>query len=341
MGYGSDTNMTASNLVNLLRWSRLFGRFIFAVVCCLISANSGGAAQQSQPWSLVLERYGAAVVPAEDAIYVLGGANSVGPMSSIEKIDLETGVSTLLPARLIGRRFHAAVLLGRDVYVFGGDAKEGLVSTVQALSIDAEKVRKVGKMPTPRRALSAVQVDGLAFTLGGSAPGDLENLPRSRVVEVFDPKRNEWLNAPSMLDGKEVATVPHGHYLYQLGGYNGSGRAETSCQRYDLKTGEWSQLPPAPFPLSAYSAVSIGDAIICFGDYTQMGRVAAYRPYDASWHVLDVPFVPRRHSAACMINDWVYVVGGNTDTRTLGTVSNHVDRYRVSDLREAIARAAR
>ena len=341
MPWGSDKKMTAINLIDFMRWSRFFGRFFFAFGWFMIGMNTGGAAQESQPWSLVLSRYGAAVVPAEGAIYVLGGANSLGAMSSIEKIDLETGVSTLLPARLIGRRFHAAVLLRREIHVFGGDAREGLISTVQAFSLDTGKVRKVGRMPTPRRALSAVQVDGLAFTLGGSAPGDLENLPRSPVVEVYDPEKNEWLNAPPMLDGKEVPTVLHGHYLYQLGGYNGTGRPETSCQRYDLRTGEWSQLPPAPFSLSAYSAVSIGDAIVCFGDFTQLGRVAAYRPSDASWRVLDIPFVPRRHSAACVINDWVYVVGGNTDTRPLGAFVDKVDRYRVSDLREAIARTVR
>jgi hypothetical protein len=185
-----------------------------------------------------------------------------------------------------------------------------------------------------------VKVENLVFTLGGSAPGDLENLSRANVMEVHDVEKNKWLRAPSMPEPKEVPVVLCQHYLYTLGGYNGSGRAVTSCERYDLSIGKWEVLPSVPFTLSAYSAVSLGNAIVCFGDYEQQGRIAAFRPDSGTWSLLDIPFTPRRHSCACVVGNNVYVVGGVGGSRisTDATLAI-VERYSIRELEAAIAHA--
>ncbi len=309
----------------------------------LIFACSSAFAKSSvrPPWILNNPRYGAAVVSDGKALYVIAGANSAFlGLRGIEKVDLATGLATEMPVHLVPRRFHAAVLIGREIYVYGGDSGEGLISSIEAVNVDTWKVRRVGQIPTPRRALSAVKVENLVFTLGGSAPGDLENLPRANVVEVYDVETNKWFRAPPMPESKEVQAVLSQHYLYMLGGYNGTGRAVTSCERYDLSAGKWETLPSVPFTLSAYSGVNLGNAIVCFGDYEQQGRVSAFRPDTGKWSLLDVPFTPRRHSCACVVGDNVYVMGGVAGSRiSTDETLAIVERYSVRELEAAIAKA--
>jgi Kelch motif/Galactose oxidase, central domain len=309
--------------------------FLVIAILVLVFMPKVFAAKDHPPWILNNARYGAAVVSDGNALYVVGGANAgFLSLGGIERIDLATGQAVEMPVRIIPRRFHAAVKIGREIFIFGGEGVEGLIRSVEAVNLDTWKVRTVGKIPTPRRALSAIKVDSLVFTVGGSAPGDLENLPRTAVVEVYDAEMQRWFSAPQMPQPKETSAVVCGHFLYTLGGYNGSGRAVDTCERYDLSVGKWERLRPTPFTLSAYSAVDIGDVIVCFGDYEHQERVVAYQPQNGTWSLLDIQFTPRRHSSACVVGDWVYVVGGNRASK--GQVTGIVERYSVRELIAAI-----
>jgi hypothetical protein len=320
---------------------RAFAAFISVGSLVIFGCPLGFAKSSDQvPWTLNSARYGAAVVSDGSALYVIGGANNAFvALGGIERVDLATGLATDTPAHIVPRRFHAAVLMGREIYVYGGEAEEGLITSVEAINLDTWKVQTVGRMPTPRRALSAVKTEDMVFTLGGSAPGDLENLPRSTVMEVHDVDQKKWLRAPPMPEAKEVPVVLLQHYLYTLGGYNGAGSAVKSCERYDLSAGKWETLSAAPFALSGYSAVGLGKVIICFGDYAQLGRVAVFRTDTGTWSLPDVAFTPRRHSCACVAGNTVYVIGGvggskASADRTLAIV----ERFSASELAAAIAR---
>lgn len=296
----------------------------------------GAKTKEVPPWNLLWGRYGTSVVSDGTSLYVVAGGSASSILADIEKIDLATGRSTKLPVQVMPRRFHAAVLVGREILIMGGEALEGILQSVEAVNIDTLKVRKVTSMPTPRRTPGVVLVEDLIFTLGGMAPDDGENLPRSTVMEVYEPAKNKWFRAPPMPRSKEVAAVLNGQYIYTLGGYDGRGKASPTCERYDLSAGKWSSMPPVPFRLSAYSAVSLGDCIICFGDYENKGQVVAYLPDKERWVSLDLPFTPRRHSAACVVGDQVYVVGGNVDSSF--TSLSVIERFPVRELREAVAR---
>ncbi len=313
------------------RCRQVFFLVAFTCACPLIFA----ASSSPQPWKLIYGRFGAAVVSDGLALYVIGGGDSDRELGGIEKIDLKTGISIETTARIVSRRFHSAVLMGRTVYVFGGESNEGLIKSVDAVDLDTMKVTTVSKMPTPRRAVSAVGVEDLIFTLGGCAVGESSSDPRVKTVEVYDRSKNKWLAAPPMPEPKEVPALFLDHYLYTLGGYAGGAKAVPSCQRYNLSTGSWEALLPTPFTLSGYSAVSAGGLIFCFGDFVEDNRVAAYEPRTQRWRRLDVPFTPRRNSCACRVGENVYVIGGNGAKLAM----NLIERFSVSALKSAAARA--
>ncbi|HVU17339.1 MAG TPA: kelch repeat-containing protein [Candidatus Didemnitutus sp.] len=274
-----------------------------------------------------------------DALYVVaGGGNGVTlELGSIERVDLRSGKSSILPVQILPRRFHGAALFGRKLVIVGGEGPppDLHLGTVEEVDVDTLTVRTLTRMPTARRALSAVKVDNLLFTIGGSAPFDRENFSRSNLVEIWDESAGKWLNGPPMPSTKEAGAVLHGRFIYVLGGYDGLRMATSSCDRYDLTKGKWEKLGPVPFKLSAYSGVDIGRAIVCFGDYETIGQIAAYLPARDQWLKIEVPFVPRRHSAACRVGEEIYVVGGWD-----GQPRDLIERYSVTQLEAAIVRAA-
>lgn len=304
---------------------------------CFIIPRGFAVTSAPGPWKLHFGRYGAAVVTDGSALYVIAGADSSRPLGSIEKVDIQTGMATILSARVFPRRFHSAVLLGRMIYVFGGDSEEGNLTSVELVNLDTMKVINVSTMPTPRRAVSAVAIEDLIFTLGGSAESGSAADSRTQAMHVYDYGKNIWLRAPPMPEPKEAPAILYDHHLYVLGGYAGGDHATTSCQRYVLSTGAWETLSPTPFSLSGYSAVSTSQAIICFGDYVESGRVSAYLPGTGEWRVLDVPFTPRRNSAACVVGGQVFVVGGNGKRLAL----NLIERFSVAELEASISRVKR
>jgi hypothetical protein len=224
-------------------------------------------------------------------------------------------------------------------YLLGGEGDHGPVATVESVELTDGSVRNLGYLPTPRRALAALEIEGLIFALGGTAVNDPENGARQSLVEVFDVAAKKWMFAPTMPYPKEVPAVREGRYIYALGGYNGAGKAEKTCARYDLTTAKWERLPDTPFPSSGYAVAEIGGAIVCFGDYDEQDQVTAYLPGQQRWVRLQIAFRPRRHATACVANDTVYVIGGNHSGDGSGGSLRVIDRFRVADLKAAIVRA--
>ncbi|RUO81418.1 hypothetical protein CWI84_01275 [Idiomarina tyrosinivorans] len=78
----------------------------------------------AQPWNgptLDVARYGHAAAADNENIYVFGGANKDGFLSSIEIIDPKTNQATLLEDKIIPRRYFTAVWDGKQsIYLFGG-----------------------------------------------------------------------------------------------------------------------------------------------------------------------------------------------------------------------------
>lgn len=306
------------------------------LVLGLLLAGLASQALARRLWELNDGRYGASAAFDGRDIYVFGGSDGgLVARGSIEKIDLATGEVSLMAQNLeFPRRFHSVAAIRNRIYVFGGENREGFVSFVEEFDFSTDQRRLQREMPLPRRTLSAVAVEDLIFVLGGMAPDSSEAWEREPAMHIFDPAKNNWLRAPDMPKRKEVAAVKDRDFIYALGGYNGTGRAETSAHRYNLATGSWEELPPVPFALSANSAASLGGAIICFGSYDRIGQVAVFLPTSQQWLKLDLAFTPRRHSAACVAGDTVYVIGGCQDSRAIGMKT--IERYKIADLKKRI-----
>lgn len=309
-------------------------RWVAAAVGMLLAGGVWAQDQGAVRMSLHHARFGAAAVADGDFIYVIAGHQERPPQGTIERIDTRDGSSTVLPVRLRPRRYHSAVRDGRRVHIFGGEDSFGTSVETEILDLDTLQVSRGAPFRTARRMTTAVAHGSDVYVIGGQVRGEED---RSNLVEVLNLRSGRWTSAPNLPEGKETTAVLHRGRIYTLGGYRFGTTGERSCEEFDPATGRWRILRPAPFPLSAHRAVSMDDAIVCFGDYAELGRVAAYLPGRQEWRVLDVRFTPRRHAALAVSGESVWVIGGIVATH--GPFLRTIERYRLAELRRAIAAA--
>lgn len=92
-------------------------------------------------------------------------------------------------------------------------------------------------MATRRTLFSLVVARDLIYAVGGENEFECMNL-----VECYDPKRNLWENAPSMIKPRASAGVTvFNNAIYAVGGSTMFNFGDTNTvERYDLDTKQWT-----------------------------------------------------------------------------------------------------
>lgn len=275
-------------------------------------------------------RYGHAVVNNGSHIFVLGGSSKQGLLSNIEIIHPQTEAIEQVSNTIIPRRYHTAVWDGKDsIYIMGGmspimiKGKRRLMRErrIEVFDIPSRQTRILGKMPGPRRFGSAQFYDGKIFFVGGS-----HRSSATSTAGIYDVTSDKWKLTASMPTAKDTKTVQYGQYLYTIGGYYDTSTLDV-FERYDMSTGKWQSLPSLPQGLSANSVVVFDDKIFSFGDYTKLDTTLVYDFKTEAWHQTKVGYLPSRHNAATVLNNQIYVIGGN-----IASSFSHLDTIQVFGL---------
>jgi N-acetylneuraminic acid mutarotase len=134
---------------------------------------------------------GAAVVGSK--MYVLGGrkdgqANKKDTVFVLDLCDLEKGWKTHGAKMPTARGGVATGVVGRKVYVFGGEGdtsvESGVFDEVEAYDAGKDTWESVGKMPMPRHGTYAVGVGKKVYIPGG---GVLQGGAPIADFDVFEP----------------------------------------------------------------------------------------------------------------------------------------------------------
>ncbi|XP_067003129.1 kelch-like protein diablo isoform X3 [Anabrus simplex] len=142
-----------------------------------------------------------------------------------------------------------------------------------------------------------------------------------RSVECYDPLSHNWRTLACL----PFAISKHGlvasgkNTLYLAGGEFPDGSASRSVWRYDPVLDVWQEMAPMLVPRS-----ELGGAILEDGDGIEL--VERYDPRTNTWMNLAPMLIPRSGSAACVLDGYIYVVGGwHASTEN----TNKVERYDV------------
>jgi N-acetylneuraminic acid mutarotase len=188
---------------------------IYAIGGCLESHGYGGTTSVevydpvTDAWTEVAPlqtgRTGHKAITTPDGrIYVMGGHNlPLGHLNSMEIYDPATNTWVSGPPMTVARQQFGATL-GTDgkIYIIGGSDqwRSGIMDTVEIFDPATGTWTFGAPMPTPRDGVAAtVGSGGLIYAMGGWTGNFPHHGDVTELVEIFDPKKNEWYPSTQML----------------------------------------------------------------------------------------------------------------------------------------------
>ena len=167
---------------------------------------------------------------------------------------------------------------------------------------------KAADMPTGRRNMSAVVVDGNVYVIGGTGG--------NRVLEAYNPATDTWTTKADMPTGRILlsSSTVNGK-IYAMGGTTSllGGRPFATVEEYDPATDIWTTKADMPSPRGLCSASEVNGIIYLIGgrmNNVSVTTVEAYDPAADTWTMkADMP-TPRQFLSTAVVNGKIYAIGG-------------------------------
>jgi N-acetylneuraminic acid mutarotase len=226
--------------------------------------------------------------------------------------------------------------IGSEIFVVGGLTADGRNwPRADAYSTTKDTWRRIPDLPVSLDHTMAAGYRGKLYVAGGYGSD------RSIVDRLFVYSRGSWTSLGRMPESRAAGgSVIVGGKLYIVGGVTsaGGGRALSELVLvYDIARRRWSELL-GPTPREHLAVTSLGGRIYVIGGRkagadTNLALVEVLTPGRRKWQRL--PRLPssRGGTGAAGIAGSIVSVGGETSTRTIGTVYRYdVKRRRWSRL---------
>jgi hypothetical protein len=178
--------------------------------------------------------FGACVLDGE--LYVTGGkSDDRTSLSSVEKYSPLTDTWSAVAPLPAARLFHAAVTVGRDMYVLGGIA-DTLTASVLKFDSTLGAWIQVAPMPAARFAMASCAFASDIYVFGGAGGDD-----SGTSVFKFETTANQWstLNPMPMRSECSSATILEG--LIYIVGADNTGKGVMS---FNPTLDAWTRLAP-------------------------------------------------------------------------------------------------
>ncbi len=188
--------------------------------------------------------------------------------------------------------------------------------------------RDLPALPTARANLSAAELDGFVYAVGGI---DANNQTLD-VVERYDPQTSSWAASPRLPERRAApGVVGFRGLLYVAGGERPPGNPAVSelitfhpqsavvvdsVITFNPQTGEWRPVAPMPTRRSRLRLVAAGDHLYAIGGFNQGGQALAtverYDPDHDTWSQVAPMNEARALPGAVTIRSgrFIVVVGG-------------------------------
>lgn len=180
----------------------------------------------------------------------------------------------------------------------------------------ADAWREGAPMTTARANAGGALVGDDLYVIGGSSTSG----PRS-LTEIYDTQGNIWRAAAALPVGLEqFGIATDGDEIYVAGGYETTGaegthdRESSALWIFDVKSGAWTSGPDMPGSRVGLSLASVDGKIYAIGGRgPNAARIFVYDPGKKSWSISRISNPsPRADSAAVVVGDAVYVIGGSS-----------------------------
>ncbi|XP_050345745.1 uncharacterized protein LOC126770390 [Nymphalis io] len=178
----------------------------------------------------------------------------------------------------------------------------------------------VGELPEPRHHHSVAFLRGRVFLVGGADPREDDLRGKSVVVSTvwsFEPVTRSWYSESGLaIPRKNFGLVVHRMALYAIGGQDKEDRVLRSVERFDPKTGSWSEVRAMGTARTAAAVAKYRDYIWVAGGMTGKKRhpvsasVECYNSKTNQWTEIHCLRFPRCFATLFSMNDKLYIIGG-------------------------------
>jgi non-specific serine/threonine protein kinase len=265
----------------------------------------------------------------DNRIWLAGGL--LGPDTATNKTEYyDPTVRTWGNGPALPFQVHHAMLVNYDgkLMLIGGFLPVGhnleASASDKVLILDPAKNQWVEGPPLhhARAAGTAVVIGDQVVVTGGRTGGKVET--EVKQTEIYNGKT--WRDAPDIpVPGDHLGGVTDGTYLYTIGGRNLSvSENHTAVQRFNPKTGQWTQLTPLPVADSDMGAAYIDGQLITFGGENLFSVFKTGRSYNLAtkkWSTLqDLP-APRHGMGVIVLGQTIYAIDGASEPGHDGSTS--------------------
>jgi N-acetylneuraminic acid mutarotase len=173
--------------------------------------------------------------------------------------------------------------------------------------------------PVDRFEGYARSFNGKLHTFGGYT--HIDPFTSTNDVAVYDPDTNTWTDLGTMPVPEthaEIAEDDSTSTLYFVGGLRGTypGTPVADVYAYHVNSNTWTQMPSLPQPLGGGTADFVNGQIHYFGGIGSSSRSLDLSVHyvltigDSAWHTASALPVARDHISSAVINNKIYLFGG-------------------------------
>jgi N-acetylneuraminic acid mutarotase len=208
-------------------------------------------------------------------LYVIGGENSAGVLSDLQRYDPVTDTWVTLTSMPTARAGAAAAVIDDGIFVIGGRQSTSgpcsggpYMGTVEKYDVDTDTWSTVAPLPNPRSDLPAVAHGGKIFVFGGCT-GTASAPSVTNEVDMYDPQTNTWTTGLASMPTPRASLVAghSGDQVYAIGGTNGASTLNVN-EVYDIPSNTWSTNTPIPTARQEAGVNSHGGRIYVVGGAT-------------------------------------------------------------------------
>jgi N-acetylneuraminic acid mutarotase len=256
-------------------------------------------------------------VIVDDNIYVSNGYQEKGGNANyIEKYNITDNKWSVLNATLSPKKFANSETYDNKIYIFNGWGN----SHLEIVDLETYKVTKgaVNRFYTGN-AGSAIH-NGKIYVFGGSGLNGAPTTVFSNRFQYYDIASDTWHPLPDMPTAREAKGKIVNDKLYVIGGFNGTSSRLINV--YDLNTNLWVDKYTMPAGISGHSLAVSGNKIFIAGGYNNQTFLAYFDTTTNKFHQLSSNMIPRRHAAAEVYNNKLYIIGGSTTSITKSAIKS-------------------
>ncbi|WNI39073.1 kelch repeat-containing protein [Chryseobacterium sp. SG20098] len=247
-----------------------------------------------------------ASVIVNDNIYVSNGYTADKEANYIEKYNITDDSWSIFNATLSPKRFANSEAYHNKIYIFNGLGNCHL----EILDLATNTVTEGAINPYYAGGSGSAIYNGKIYVFGGSG---LNGAPiYSDKFQYYDIASDTWHPLPDMPIAKETKGKIVNNKLYVIGGFNEA--SSNLIDVYDLTTNRWTDQYKMPVGISGHSLAVADNKIFIVGDYNNQDFLAYFDTTTHKFYQLSSNMSPRRHAAAEVYNNRLYIIGGNTST---------------------------